>query len=84
MVSTTITLVTLATSITGSLGMVYNVTEALNLRFNVARGFRAPTVSELSSNGVHEGSIQYEIGNGICAMGRNVVIKVNIPLDIHL
>lgn len=50
--------------LTGSLGIVYNATDALNLRLNLARGFRAPTVSELSSNGVHEGSIQYEIGNG--------------------
>lgn len=51
------------TGITGSLGAVYNVNDHLNLRLNVARGFRAPTVSELSSNGVHEGSIQYELGN---------------------
>lgn len=50
--------------VTGSLGLVYNATDALNLRLNIARGFRPPTVSELSSNGVHEGSIQYEIGNG--------------------
>lgn len=51
------------TGITGSLGVVWNVTDQINLRLNAARGFRAPTVSELSSNGVHEGSIQYEIGN---------------------
>ncbi|MBO7120630.1 MAG: TonB-dependent receptor [Bacteroidaceae bacterium] len=49
--------------VTGSLGAVWNVTNRLNLRMNAARGFRAPTVSELSSNGVHEGSIQYEVGN---------------------
>ncbi len=51
------------TGITGSLGVVWNVTDRINLRLNAARGFRAPTVSEFSSNGVHEGSIQYEIGN---------------------
>ena len=51
------------TGVTGSLGAVWNVTENLNLRANLARGFRAPTTSELSSNGVHEGSIQYELGN---------------------
>ena len=48
--------------VTGSLGGVWNVGERTNLRLNVARGYRAPTVSELSSNGVHEGSIQYELG----------------------
>lgn len=49
--------------LTGSLGAVYSLNERTNLRINLARGFRAPTVSELSSNGVHEGSIQYELGN---------------------
>ncbi len=49
--------------ITGSLGAVWNVNHAFNVRLNWARGFRAPTIPELSSNGVHEGSIQYEIGN---------------------
>jgi len=47
---------------TGSVGAVWNANEKTNVRLNVARGYRAPTVSELSSNGVHEGSIQYELG----------------------
>ena len=51
------------TGVTGSLGAVWNMTEKLNLRLNASRGFRAPTVSELSSKGVHEGSVQYELGN---------------------
>ena len=51
------------TGITGSVGTVWNITDAANLRLNWARGFRAPTISELASNGVHEGSIQYETGN---------------------
>lgn len=51
------------TGVTGSLGAVYHVNDRMNLRLNAARGFRAPTVSELCSDGVHEGSIQYELGN---------------------
>lgn len=47
----------------GSLGTVWNVTDRLNLRLNVASGYRAPTVSELCADGVHEGSFQYEVGN---------------------
>jgi len=49
--------------VTGSIGAVYNINDNLNVRLNAARGFRAPTVSELASNGVHEGSIRYELGN---------------------
>ena len=38
-------------------------TRHFNVRLNVARGFRTPNMSELASNGVHEGSIRYELGN---------------------
>ena len=48
--------------ITGSVGAVWNINEQWNLRLNVARGFRTPNMSELASNGVHEGSLRYEIG----------------------
>ena len=49
--------------LTGSIGAVFNVNDNLNLRLNLARGFRTPNMSELASNGVHEGSLRYEIGN---------------------
>ena len=49
--------------LTGSIGAVCNINEHLNLRLNLARGFRTPNMSELASNGVHEGSIRYELGN---------------------
>ena len=49
--------------LTGSIGAVFNVNDNLNVKLNVARGFRTPNMSELASNGVHEGSIRYEQGN---------------------
>lgn len=49
--------------VTGSVGAVWNVSDHLNLRLNVARGFRAPNMSELASNGAHEGALRYEKGN---------------------
>jgi iron complex outermembrane receptor protein len=49
--------------VTGSVGAVWNANEHLNVRLNVARGFRAPNMSELGSDGVHEGTVRYEIGN---------------------
>ena len=48
--------------LTGSIGAVCNINEHFNLRLNVARGFRTPNMSELATNGVHEGSIRYELG----------------------
>ena len=50
-------------AISGSAGAVCNLGHNMNLRFNVARGFRAPNLSELSSNGEHEGTFRYEVGN---------------------
>ena len=50
-------------SMTASLGLTYELSQALNLKMNVSRGFRAPNISELASNGVHEGTQRYEQGN---------------------
>jgi iron complex outermembrane receptor protein len=47
----------------GSFGLAAQVTDAVNLKFNIARGFRAPSIPELASNGAHEGTIRYEYGN---------------------
>ena len=49
--------------LTGSIGAVCNINDHFNVHLNVARGFRTPNMSELASNGVHEGSIRYELGN---------------------
>lgn len=50
-------------NVSGSIGASYNASKHLTLKLNIARGFRAPTVSELSSNGTHEGTNRYEYGN---------------------
>ena len=49
--------------VTGSIGAVWNANEHMNIRLNIARGFRSPNMSELGSNGSHEGSLRYEVGN---------------------
>lgn len=47
----------------GATGLTYQITNALNLKFNIGKGWRAPNIAELGSNGVHEGTFRYEIGN---------------------
>ena len=71
------------TGVTGSLGVVWNVTDRINLRLNAARGFRAPTVSELSSNGVHEGSIQYELGNAGLKAEKSTQLDLGFDYTSH-
>ncbi|HVI43610.1 MAG TPA: TonB-dependent receptor [Chitinophaga sp.] len=46
-----------------SAGISYEASQQVTLKLNVARGFRAPNIAELSANGVHEGTIKYEYGN---------------------
>ena len=49
--------------LTGSLGATYRVSDELVIKANIARGFRAPNISEISANGVHPGTNLYQIGN---------------------
>lgn len=50
-------------SFNAAFGVKKNLTETLVTRVNLASGFRAPNLAELTSNGVHEGTNRYEIGN---------------------
>jgi len=49
-------------SYSGSAGFSYQVSKISTIKFNLSRGFRAPNIAELSSNGRHEGSLRYEYG----------------------
>lgn len=65
-------------NVTGSVGAVYAVNDHLSIKTNIARGFRAPTVSEISSSGEHAGTFRYEIGN------KNQKSEVSFQSDIGL
>ncbi len=49
--------------ISASFGATYNITKKLIVKGNIARGFRAPNIAEISANGVHPGTLIYQIGN---------------------
>ena len=49
--------------LTGSIGATYNFSDRFSVKANLARGFRAPNISEISANGVHPGTNIYQIGN---------------------
>jgi iron complex outermembrane receptor protein len=50
-------------NLSGSIGLSYEASEDVTLKLNVARGFRAPSIPELASNGAHEGTNRYEYGD---------------------
>jgi iron complex outermembrane recepter protein len=47
----------------GSIGGSYQFNVSLVVKLNIARGFRAPNIAELASNGKHEGTYRFELGN---------------------
>ena len=49
--------------VTGSLGATYSFSKTFNAKFNIARGYRSPNISEISANGVHPGTNIYQLGN---------------------
>jgi iron complex outermembrane receptor protein len=65
-------------SFNASLGYKTNFSKDLTFRLNAATGFRAPTLAELSSNGVHEGTFRYEVGNP------NLYTEQNLQTDLDL
>jgi iron complex outermembrane receptor protein len=50
-------------NVSGSIGVSYEPAEFLTFKANIARGFRAPNMAELGSNGAHEGTNRYEYGD---------------------
>ena len=65
-------------SFNSSLGFKTDLKKNLILRLNVASGFRAPNLAELTSNGVHEGSNRYEIGNVTLQNEQNFQTDLNV------
>ncbi|MCC8409688.1 TonB-dependent receptor [Mucilaginibacter sp. UR6-1] len=51
------------TGFSGSLGLTYNITERLLIKANVARGYRAPNITEIGSNGLDPGAHIVYLGN---------------------
>ena len=46
----------------GSVGMSYQINKKSTIKFNLSRGFRAPNIAEIVSNGRHEGTMRFEYG----------------------
>ncbi|MET3045753.1 TonB-dependent receptor [Flavobacterium covae] len=65
-------------SINASLGYKTNLFDNFIMRLNLATGFRAPNLAELTSNGVHEGSNRYEKGNEDLKNEQNIQADLNL------
>ncbi|MET2985452.1 TonB-dependent receptor [Aureibaculum conchae] len=63
-------------SFTASLGYKTTLFKKVETRLNLATGFRAPNLAELTSNGVHHGTNRFEMGNS------NLKNEQNYQIDL--
>jgi iron complex outermembrane receptor protein len=65
-------------SFNAALGYKRDLATNFTMRLNLASGFRAPNLAELTSNGVHEGTNRYEIGNSELKTEQNFQTDLNL------
>ena len=59
-------------TINGAAGASYSLTNNIIVKLNLSTGFRAPDLAELTSNGIHEGTTRYEIGDPALSTEKNI------------
>jgi iron complex outermembrane receptor protein len=64
------------TGMSGSLGATYNISERLLVKANLSRGYRAPNITEIGSNGLDPGARIVYLGN------RNFQPEFSLQTDV--
>ncbi len=64
-------------TVNGAIGVSIFDAKQINIKLNASSGYRGPNLAELSSNGLHEGSLRYELGNV------NLKVEQNFCADIY-
>lgn len=65
----------------GNIGVSWNPVENMNIKLNFSTGYRAPNLAELSSNGLHEGTYRWEIGDIHMKTEQNFNHELNINYE---
>ncbi len=65
-------------NISASLGYKTLLFENIISRINLASGFKAPNLAELTSNGVHHGSNRFELGNNTLKQEQNYQSDISL------
>jgi iron complex outermembrane recepter protein len=67
--------------LSGSLGIAYDFTKSLYGKLNFSRGFRAPTIAESGSDGIHDGTPFYEIGDPTLKAENSLQVDATLGLN---
>jgi len=70
-------------NLSGTFGAIYKFPKYLNVKLHFGTAWRAPSVSELYSDGVHHGSASYELGDANLiserAFSTNLAFDLTVP-----
>lgn len=69
--------------ISGSVGALWQVSKQISFSSNISTAFRAPSVNELYSEGVHHGTAQYEIGDRTLKPERGFSWDANLKVNTY-
>jgi len=61
-----------------SFGAAYHFANNVYVKANIARGWRAPNVAECAANGVHDGTVVYEVGD------QNLKAETSLEADLTI
>jgi len=67
--------------VNGSVGFAWNPNNNWNLKTNIGTGFRSGNLAELSSDGLHEGTLRYEIGDPNLKIEENINSEISAAYD---
>ena len=68
-------------TLSGSLGMVYSLTNEASIFLNVAKAFRSPSTDELSSYGIHEAANSFDVGNINLSQENNTGVDIGFRMN---
>ncbi|WP_231491062.1 TonB-dependent receptor [Pedobacter sp. Leaf170] len=68
-------------NVSGALGFTHQFNDELNFKANAGSAFRAPNPAELGSNGIHEGTFRYEIGNANLSPERSYQVDAALEYE---
>lgn len=69
------------TAINGSMGLAWDPAEELNLKANVSSGYRSGNLAELGSDGLHEGTHRWEIGDQDLSVEQNFCAEIGLTYE---
>lgn len=68
-------------NLSGSVGLSYAASQQTTFKLNLSRGFRAPNMAELASNGAHEGTNRYEVGSNKLKSETSLQVDAGVELN---